>query len=168
MPVWDRVAKALPRSTAPLRMTGSQPGAQLRSPSAVNSGKTRTRGASRRKLRTWVAGGVDMAELHLSWYICTILTIYDYIANVRCFPPYRLVTDSGTRHARENRQAASRNRAHPDRRAAGEAAAEGAQGPGRVPGPFARRPAGRHRAARAGEQAAVQDRDAGQDREPEA
>src|SRR6185295_5460920 len=90
MPLWARVLKALPRSTAPLNMTGSQPGAQLRSPSAVNSGNTRASGASSRKLRTWVAGvGADMAGLHsvsrtrvlasclVTWYICTILTRHE-------------------------------------------------------------------------------------------
>src|SRR5882757_604264 len=61
-----------------------------------------------------------------------------------------------------------RGRTGPDRRSPGEAVAESAEGPGRIPRPVARRPARRHRAARAREQAALQVSDTGEDRRPQA
>src|SRR5882762_10088788 len=55
--------KAEPRSSAPLRIRGSQPGAHARSPLAVNNGNTRASGASRWNVRIWVAGGFGMAAV---------------------------------------------------------------------------------------------------------
>src|ERR1043165_9761995 len=75
----------------------------------------------------------------------------------------------GAQKRDEDRQSdPSRGRTHPDGRAAGKAAAQGAQGARGIPRPVPRRPARRRGAARAGEQGAVFGGDAQEDRGSEA